>query len=212
MWHEETLAFSSLSIFCPTPHQHCEWGAKKGVKFALSWRVKGLKLDAFLGGVHRWCGGRESCGAGDKVPVVFEQSCFGKPQAVLGDADVQQSPGSIADRGLEEVSGNHEHPKITIYPEITAKPDTGLLGLSNWGYSRSHVQWDVPARPSAPILYPCCCSEVGFLGTLSNSNHPLSLSPNSPIPTGRWLQPVFALQGCLAQCFQGHLGPLTHCG
>lgn len=132
--------------------------------------------------------------------------------AVLGDAEVQQSSGSIADKGLEEVSGNHKYPKITIYPEITAKMDTGLLGLSSWEQSRSHMQWDVPARPSAPTLGPCCCSKVGFPGTLSSFNHPLSCSPNSPIPTGRWLQLMLALQGCLAQCLQGHLGPLTHCG
>lgn len=70
-----------------------EEGSRAG-KVALDGKVKGLKLDAFPGVVQRRCDGCEPRGSGHKVPLVPEQWCFGESQAVLGDAEAHQSPGS----------------------------------------------------------------------------------------------------------------------
>lgn len=84
--------------------------------------------------------------------------------AVLGDAEVQQSSGSIADKGLEEVSGNHKYPKITIYPEITAKMDTGLLGLSSWSRAGPMCSGMSQPDPLLQFLALAAAAKLAFWG------------------------------------------------
>lgn len=80
-----------LSTFCPTRASHTSptpwtWGEEgSGAgKVASCGRVKGLKLNAFPGGVQRRCDGCQPRGSGHKEPPVLEQWCFGGPRQFWG--------------------------------------------------------------------------------------------------------------------------------